>query len=204
MKKERERSRACTKAQLGSSFAPLNPSIQYSGDKETRTSAFQRKVCSLTLSCESRATLTNLAFARNIHSTRVSNLETEERRNIYRVWCNWWYKKGRWWFYMKNKIYIIRSFVPEKNGFEKFIEYACTWSRFNSTDFIIISTNICKHSQCSYARAQNVYLSPIFFCLKIVGSDVHVFACITLLFLLNFYEHFPMRYFAVSMLQTLQ
>ena len=74
----------------------------------------------------------------------------------------------------------------------RFIEYACTWSRFNSTNFIIISTNICKHSQCSYARAMSTFRQFFFFfffSLKIVESDVHVVARVTVLFPLNFYEH---------------
>ena len=50
---------------------------------------------------------------------------------------------------------------------------------------------------------ESAEMSPIFLSLKIVGSDVHVVACITVLFLLNFDEHSLMCYFVVSMLQTL-
>ena len=44
-----------------------------------------------------------------------------------------------------------------------------------------------------FVREGNVYFSPIFFffffSLKIVESDVHVVARVTVLFPLNFYEH---------------
>ena len=41
---------------------------------------------------------------------------------------------------------------------------------------------------------ESAEMSPIFLSLKIVGSDVHVVACITVLFLLNFYQHFLMLF----------